>query len=178
MLNIAKFAIPAAIILFLFYNIPPEKWETLSNQPRNYPLLVLALVVALGAQCISFSRWCLLVRCQGIDLSIVEAYRLGSIGYLLNFVSVGSVGGDLFKAIFLAKRRPGKRIAAVASVFVDRGCGLFGLILLVAITLMIAPPETSGGSTENIATIRFWTGLLVTTGNVDSGNFGVGGPPS
>lgn len=166
LLTVAKFAIPVAIILFLFHNIPPEKWEKLSSQPKNYPLLATALVIALGSISISFSRWCLLVRCLGIDLTMVEAFRLSAIGFLLSFVSVGSVGGDVFKAIFLAKRRPGKRIAAVASVFVDRGCGLFGLVLLVSITLIIAPPQTAGGESEGIEAIRFWTSVLVFCGTV------------
>ena len=102
LLTIAKFVIPIAIIAFLFMNISPEKWEKLRSQPKNYPLLATALLVALGSISISFSRWCLLVRCQGIELTIVEAFRLGAIGFLLSFVSAGSVGGDVFKAIFLA----------------------------------------------------------------------------
>jgi uncharacterized protein (TIRG00374 family) len=164
LLTVAKFAIPAAIILFLFHNIPEEKWEKLTAQPKNYPLLATALLVALASISISFSRWCLLVRCQKIELSMVEAFRLGAIGYLLSFVSAGSVGGDVFKAIFLAKRRPGKRIAAVASVLVDRGCGLFGLVLLVSITLIVTPPTTATGESKDIETIRFWTALLVGLG--------------
>tara|TARA_R110002049_G_scaffold46487_1_gene135132 strand:+ start:77766 stop:78932 length:1167 start_codon:yes stop_codon:yes gene_type:complete len=132
-----KFSIPAAIIAFLLWRVEPEQWEALSQQPKNYGMLAAALVVALAAMCISFARWCVLVRCQGIEMTMVEAFRLGSIGFLLSFVSAGSVGGDLFKAIFLARRRPGKRIEAVASVLVDRGAGLYGLLLLVAVTLMV-----------------------------------------
>lgn len=97
---------------------------------------------------------------------MVEAFRLGAIGYLLSFVSAGSVGGDVFKAIFLAKRRPGKRIAAIASVFVDRGCGLYGLVLLVSITLIVAPPTSATGESKDIEAIRFWTGLLVGLGTI------------
>jgi len=164
LLTVAKFAVPTAIILFLFHNIPAEKWEKLTDQPKDYPLLATALVVALAAISISFGRWCLLVRCQGIELSMVEAFRLGSIGFLLSFVSVGSVGGDIFKGIFLARRRPGKRIAAVASILVDRACGLFGLILLVAITLLVAPPKTDAAESEQIIAIRFWTLFFVALG--------------
>ena len=143
-----KFSIPAAIIGFLLWRIEPQQWDGLSQQPKNYALLVgCARLVALGAMSLSFSRWCLLVRCQGIELSMLEAFRLGSIGFLLSFVSAGSVGGDLFKAIFLAQRRPGKRIEAVASVFVDRGVGLYGLLLLVAITLLVA--DSSGLETAS-----------------------------
>ncbi len=93
--------------------------------------------------CVSFIRWWALVRCQGIDLGVIEACRLGSIGFLLSFVSAGSVGGDIFKTIFLARRSPGKGIEAVASVIVDRGIGLLGLLLLVAFAM------SAGGGSSN-----------------------------
>ncbi len=130
-----KLAIPAAIISWLVWRIEPQQWELLRDQPRDYPLLAAALAAALAAVCISFARWWALVRCQGIDLGVIEAFRLGSIGFLLSFVSAGSVGGDLFKVIFLARRSPGKGVEAVASVIVDRSVGLLGLLLLVAFAM-------------------------------------------
>jgi glycosyltransferase 2 family protein len=62
---------------------------------------------------------------------------------------VGNVGGDLFKAVFIAREQPGRRTLAVATVFVDRLSGLFGLILLATLTIAILglPVET----TETIA---------------------------
>lgn len=137
---IAKFVLPVALVGFLIYRIPAENWEQIGRQPKNYGLLVAAILVALGAMSVSFVRWCVLVRAQGIELTMTEAFRLGAIGYLLSFVSAGSVGGDLFKAVFLARRRPGRRVAAFASVLVDRGCGLYGLLLLVAAGLWFVGP--------------------------------------
>lgn len=139
----AKFIIPAVIIAWLLWRVEPEQWEDLRSRQKNYPLLVAALVAAIIALSISFFRWWMLVRSQGIQLGVVEAFRLSAIGFLLSFVSAGSVGGDLFKMIFLARRSPGKGIEAVASVVVDRGVGLLGLLLLVAAALRIA-----GGSTN------------------------------
>ena len=142
-----KFLLPVVIIGFLIWKIEPEKWHQLSTQPKNFGLLAAALVLALISMGLSFARWCVLVRCQGIQLSMLEAFRLGSICYLLSFVSVGSVGGDVFKAVFLAKRRPGKRVAAVASVLVDRGCGLYGLLILAAVGLFLTGnPSLGAGS--------------------------------
>tara|TARA_R110002073_G_scaffold59094_9_gene149270 strand:+ start:2177 stop:3238 length:1062 start_codon:yes stop_codon:yes gene_type:complete len=159
-----KFAIPVAIIAWLANHID---WAQLSTQPKDYRLLACALAVAMIGLSLSFARWCLLVRCQGISLSMVEAFRLGSIGFLLNFVSAGSVGGDLFKAIFLAKQRPGKRIEAVASVFVDRGVGLFGLLLLVALGLMLVQPSHSTEiDREQMQQIKAATAILTTLGTV------------
>ncbi|TWT50627.1 hypothetical protein Pla22_33700 [Rubripirellula amarantea] len=170
-----KFALPAAIIGYLVWRIEPEQWHQLSAQPKQYGLLVAALVVSIFAMMLSFARWCLLVRCQGIELTMLEAQRLGSICFLLSFVSVGSVGGDLFKAIFLAKRRPGKRVAAVASVLVDRGCGMYGLLLLVAGGLMLNPGAAASNSDASAAVadgsfgmeqIKWATAILIGLGTV------------
>ena len=162
-----KFAIPAAIIGYLIWRIEPAHWEELAAQPKNYGFLTLALAVSLVAMSLSFARWCVLVRCQEIELSMLEAFRLGSICFLLSFVSVGSVGGDLFKAVFLAKRRPGKRIAAVASVLVDRGCGLYGLLLLVAIALLLTNPAESPADTAiGLDQIKWATAILVGIGTL------------
>lgn len=139
----AKFIIPAVIIAWLLWRVEPEQWEDLRSRQKNYPLLVAALIAAVSALCVSFFRWWMLVRSQGIQLGVVEAFRLSAIGFLLSFVSAGSVGGDLFKMIFLARRSPGKGIEAVASVVVDRGVGLLGLLLLVAAALQIAGKSTN-----------------------------------
>ena len=164
-LAVVKFVIPAAIIGLLLWQIEPEQWREFADQPKNYWLLVAALAVALGAMSLSFVRWCVLVRAQGIDLTMLEAFRLGSICFLLSFVSVGSVGGDLFKAIFLARRRPGKRVAAVASVLVDRGCGLYGLLLLVATALLLTNPSgDSADAVIDMGLVKVATALLVGLG--------------
>lgn len=168
-LKILKFTLPAVIIGFLLMQVEPEQWTRLAEQEKNYPLLIAALLVAIFSLSVSFIRWCILVRCQGIELSMLEAFRLGAIGYLLSFVSAGSVGGDVFKAAFLAKRRPGKRLAAVASVVVDRGCGLFALMLIVAVGLLFIEPRPeaveAGQSGSELAQIRSVTYLLVGIGS-------------
>ncbi len=127
----AKFVIPAMLVGVLLARVKPAEWEALRSGSINYAVLAAALGVALAAIALSFYRWWLLVRAQGITLSVLESFRLSSICFLLSFVSVGSVGGDLFKAAFLARRSPGKRIAAVASVGVDRVTGLMGLLIIV-----------------------------------------------
>ncbi|QDV83099.1 lysylphosphatidylglycerol synthase transmembrane domain-containing protein [Planctomycetes bacterium TBK1r] len=160
-----KIAIPLGIIVFLLYRVEPQQWETLSQHDKNYPLLVGALLVAVAAISLSFVRWCLLVRCQGIELTILEAFRLGAICFLLNFVSAGSVGGDLFKAIFLAKRRPGRRVQAVASVLVDRGVGLYGLLLLASIAFFFQPAgDVSALGGEEMHQLKLGTAILVGVG--------------
>ena len=165
-LSAIKFIIPAVIITVLMSRIEPEQWEQLTQQPKHYGLLVAAFLVAILATAVSFARWCILVRCQGIALSMLEAFRLGAICFLLSFISVGSVGGDLFKAIFLARRRPGKRIEAVASVLVDRGSGLYGLLFLVVVGTLLLQPAEVRESAEGLEELKFAASSLFGVGTV------------
>ena len=154
-LNAIKFIIPAVIIPILLWRVEPEQWDQLTQQPKHYGLLFAAFLIAIAATALSFARWCILVRCQGIALSMLEAFRLGAICFLLSFVSVGSVGGDLFKAIFLARRRPGKRVEAVASVLVDRASGLYGLLFLVVTGTLLLQPVEVRESAEGLEDLKF-----------------------
>lgn len=146
-----KFVTPVVIVVWLLSRIDEAHWAALRSQPKNYGLLGAAFLVALSAIALTFTRWAILVRSQGIRLGMLEAYRLSAIGFLLNFVSAGSVGGDLFKAIFLARRSPGKHVEAVASVFVDRSLGLYGLLLVVVVALAIVPPATASEELQQMA---------------------------
>ena len=154
-LNAIKFIIPAVIIPILLWRVEPEQWDQLTQQPKHYGLLFAAFLIAIAATALSFARWCILVRCQGIAVSMLEAFRLGAICFLLSFVSVGSVGGDLFKAIFLARRRPGKRVEAVASVLVDRASGLYGLLFLVVTGTLLLQPVEVRESAEGLEDLKF-----------------------
>jgi uncharacterized protein (TIRG00374 family) len=77
-------------------------------------------------------RWYLLVRCQGLPLTLGNAFRIGMIGCFFNLVMPGSVGGDVMKALALA-REQSRRTVAVATVLMDRIIGLWGLFWLVGI---------------------------------------------
>lgn len=161
----SKFIFPVAIIGYLLWRMKPEDWQHLSDRSIAYPILAGALGVAFTAILLSFVRWWVLVRCQGIKLGLIEALRLSSICFLLSFVSAGSVGGDLFKAIFLVRRSPGKEIPAIASVIVDRGCGLYGLLLLVSIGLLIRSDSDSFEfNGVGITEIKWLVGSLLVTG--------------
>lgn len=135
LLVVLKFLVPLLIIAWLVWRVDAEQWTMLRERPKSYGLFALAMGAFLIAISMTFFRWWMLVRCQGISLRLIDAFRLGSIGFLLSFISAGSVGGDLFKMIFLARRSPGKGVEAVASVIVDRALGVLGLVWLVALAM-------------------------------------------
>ncbi len=136
-LILVKLAIPLGLFAYLLWSVDQAEYAAFWSQPKRWDLLLLAQCVALLSITISFMRWRILVRAFEIPFSITECLRLGFLGYLLNFVSLGSVGGDLFKAILVARDKPERRPEAVASVLLDRAIGLLGLVLLAWLSLVL-----------------------------------------
>ncbi len=154
-----KVAIPLALFAYLLWRVDPEHYRVFWQQPKRWDLMLLALSSALLAIVVGILRWRRLVLAFQIPFTPIEALRLGFIGYLLNFVSFGSVGGDLFKAILVAKDKPQRRPEAVASVLLDRAIGLLGLILLASLSLIAF---SGSGLPAPLIVIRNWsTGIAI-----------------
>jgi glycosyltransferase 2 family protein len=142
-LLILKLVILGAILVWIARTFDRSQWESLVAQPKNWRWLGLSFLLVLGAHVLSFLRWFVFVEALGVPFTVVDAIRLGFLGNLFNFVSLGAVGGDVFKAIAAAVRAPGKRPEVIASVLVDRGLGLLGLIVIAALSLQFLGRELS-----------------------------------
>ncbi len=133
-----KFIIPLLILGWLFANIDRQQLQQLWQQQINWAVLSAGFALVMLAVCISFVRWYLLVRALDIPFTLADAFRLSFVAYLLNFVGVGAVGGDLFKAFFIAREQPGRRPEAVATVVLDRIIGMFALLLLTSSAILVS----------------------------------------
>lgn len=112
-----------------------DAFEQLLTQPLNGWLLALALLLTLGSVLLGFVRWWLVVLAAGIDFSLASALRVGALGFALNFVGPGNVSGDLYKAVALGRGLPGKRTAALTTIFVDRVLGLFSMLITASLAI-------------------------------------------
>lgn len=137
-----KLGLPVVILAYLLVSVDPADYAAFWRQPKRWDLLILAQVIALLAIIVSILRWRRLVTYFEIPFSTSEALRLGFLGYLLNFIALGSVGGDFFKAILVAKQKPSKKPEAIASVLLDRALGLLGLILLAWMAIFFFADES------------------------------------
>ena len=104
---------------------------------QNFPWILLSLILLGGNIGVSIFRWQLLLRTQGIKMGYWKALKLSFIGFFFNTFMPGSVGGDVVKAYYIAKKQNRKRFASVSSIFVDRMIGLFSLLLLACITIFL-----------------------------------------
>ena len=136
--NLLKVAISIGIIAYLLNQARADNsFAQLRDQPKNWTLLAAALGLSFVAVCATFFRWYLLVQAIGLPFQLKDAFRLGFLGYLLNFISLGSVGGDVFKAAFIAREQPGRRTQAIATVIVDRMMGTYSLLLLATSGILL-----------------------------------------
>jgi glycosyltransferase 2 family protein len=102
------------------------------SQPINPWPLALACVLWCISLLITFVRWYILVRAQDLPFTVRNAIRLGLVSYYFNSILPGSVGGDILKAVAVA-REQSRRTVAVATIVIDRVIGLWALAWLVAL---------------------------------------------
>lgn len=167
-----KILVPVLIIGFLVYSVWSHKpdspdeagtFELVGRATWNWGPLAAAFVLFLTAVCITFCRWYLLVRALELKFRLRDAFRLGFLGFMFNYVGAGSVGGDLFKAVFIAREQRGKRTEAVASVVVDRMIGLYGLLLVTSMALCFVSFEQASAE---LNTFRQLTFLVTALGGI------------
>jgi glycosyltransferase 2 family protein len=91
-------------------------------------LLFLAVISLPLSYLLLAIRWQWLLRTHGIDPGFWETLRLSWVGLAMNNVLPSSIGGDAIKAVCICRRTPGKRVAAVMTVLMDRALGLVALL--------------------------------------------------
>ena len=130
---LAKITLAVAILAYLLWQAKEhDTFTRLVEQPKNWLVLCLGAVCTFSAATLCFVRWHFLVHAVGISIRLVDTLRLGALGFALNFVSLGAIGGDLFRAIFLAHGQPGRRTEAVATVAADRLLGVATMLVLAS----------------------------------------------
>lgn len=164
LLAAVKLLVAVAILGFLIARIQTHSgFERLLNEPKHWPSLLIAQALILVGYSLSFIRWYLLIRGLGLPFHLRDAFRLGSLGYMLNQVSPGSVGGDLLKAVFIAKEHPGKRTEAVATVLLDRVIGLYAISLVASVGLILVGRTAEPSAVLSTIQTIVWTAALTGT---------------
>jgi hypothetical protein len=162
-----KISLAVAILGYLLVQVQQQAgFSRLVTEPKIWPLLAVGLLCTAAAITLTFIRWHVLLSALGLNFRLRDTVRLGALGFALNFVSLGSIGGDLFKAIFAAKDSPGRRTEAVATVVVDRVVGVSMMLLLAtAASFFIDWSSAPAAVLVLVETIR-WTTLGLILGVV------------
>ena len=99
--------------------------------------LVLAFVLVFVGVLGQTTRWWRLLASVGCSMAWYNVLRLNLYGLFFNLVAPGLTGGDVFRAVLVAREHPGRRAAAAISVLIDRLMGVLILALLCAIVILI-----------------------------------------
>lgn len=133
--EVCKWLLLLGIMYWIAYRVPQRDWDILISQPKHYGYLFGAFCLVFVSNVVTFWRWKQLLDALDVRFSNLEVIRIGFLGVALSLVSVGSVGGDVFKALAAANRSRDRKTEVVTSVLVDRAIGLLGLVLVAAIAL-------------------------------------------
>jgi len=127
--KVVKIALAIGILSYLVFQAHGAI-SRLRDQTIQWPLVAVGMACTFIAVTLNFVRWHLLIRALGIGVRLTDTLKLGALGFAMNFVSPGAIGGDFFRAAFLAHGQPGRRTEAVATVVADRIVGLLTMLLL------------------------------------------------
>jgi uncharacterized protein (TIRG00374 family) len=99
------------------------------------PLWLIAAIVSAGMPGIlGITRWQWILRVQGLEVKYSRLFSISFIGLFFNAFMLGSTGGDVIKAWYVAHETHHKKAEAIATVVVDR---LIGLLVLFVIALIM-----------------------------------------
>jgi glycosyltransferase 2 family protein len=122
-------------------------------------LILLAALLCLTGFLITFTRWYFLLRAQDLPVRYRDAVRLGFLGLLFNYVAPGSAGGDLVKALLIAREHPERKTVAAATVLLDRLLGLIALFCVGALASIPFLPLPPLRQLQLIASV-LWVGAV------------------
>lgn len=89
------------------------------------------------ASVVAAYRWDLLLAGAGLQTGFARAFSLTFIGAFFNNVMPGLTGGDIVKAIYIAREHRSQKTAAIITVLLDRLLGITGLAMVAGLVIPI-----------------------------------------
>jgi len=96
-------------------------------------------------------RWRLLLSLSGIAIPFFTVVRLHYLGFFFNTFMPGGAGGDIIKAVYVA-RHCSQKAEAATMVLIDRVIGMVGLLLMAG-TVVLADYKRMHGIALQVGTI-------------------------
>jgi len=131
LVTLFQLAVTIAVLYWVYHD--PEKRAQMVEALRNaqYHWVVIGILAYVLVEIAAAFRWHVLLKVQGIHLSLPRLSGLFLIGMFYNQFLPGGTGGDIIKSYFLLKETADKKAGALLAVVFDR---FIGLVALVAIT--------------------------------------------
>jgi uncharacterized protein (TIRG00374 family) len=114
---------------------PPALWQTVRSIHPG--ALALSFLIMGGTLLIGIARWRMVLNVHGLRLPFARTTEISLVAHFFNSFLLGTAGGDVMKAYYVARETHHKKTEAIVTVFVDRVIGLWAMLLFAA--LMIVP---------------------------------------
>src|SRR5438874_10913355 len=131
LLSLFQLVVTIAVLYWVFHDPGKRGQMVVALKLADYRWVAIAIATYLVVEIAAFIRWQILLKVQGISLSLPRVAGLSLIGMFYNQFLPGGTGGDIIKSYLLLKETPGKKAGALLAVLFDR---LIGLVALVTIT--------------------------------------------
>ncbi|MCX6954026.1 MAG: lysylphosphatidylglycerol synthase transmembrane domain-containing protein [Verrucomicrobia bacterium] len=132
----ARYAFSALVVAALVVSIDWRQFAGLHGKFDLGPVVIATLVAGLTFPLHAW-RWWILLRAQGVTLSLSWAHVVTWIGNFYNAFLLGGLGGDAARAFYVCRDAPDRQAAGLAATLLDRVTGLVVLLSLAALTLLL-----------------------------------------
>ncbi|MDP3804643.1 MAG: lysylphosphatidylglycerol synthase transmembrane domain-containing protein [Candidatus Omnitrophota bacterium] len=139
---VIRTVVSLSFILILLY-IMRGRYGQILQALKETRIGVFGLALALFSCAISLGslRLKLIIEAGGnLKIRFREAFSLTYIGYFFNNFLPTSIGGDVVKAYYLAKKSSDK-VGSYTSIFIDRVIGLVTMIFMATVALLFVPGQ-------------------------------------
>jgi hypothetical protein len=126
-----QLAVTIALLYWVYHDPAKRAQMVQALRHAQYQWVAIGILAYVLVEIAAAFRWHVLLKVQGIHLSLPRLSGLFLIGMFYNQFLPGGTGGDIIKSYFLVKETPDKRAGALLAVVFDR---FIGLVALVTIT--------------------------------------------
>ncbi|RMG91111.1 MAG: UPF0104 family protein [Zetaproteobacteria bacterium] len=155
-----KLALSLALLALLGWMLD---WSAIGLQlgQANPWYVAGACLLLLAGQVLSAVRWAWIARGLGLQVRTQRKIQLYFLGMFLSLFLPSIIGGDIVRGYLLARHRRDAGWPAAASVVLERLNGVFGLLLIVSITICLVEVDATWRLTWLVMAGLAWFGMLL-----------------
>lgn len=160
-----RIAVCIGLLTFLFYQTDTKSLIDASRDAlSHWPWLVAGIMLTFLGLVAGAVRWREILAAQDIRFSPFKVVHIFLVGQFFNAFMLGACGGDVVRAYYAAKGQKGRRTEAITTILLDRGIGLFSMILFCCLMIPLRIHiflDNEGPRDTGILMIMFLVGALL-----------------
>ena len=136
-LTLLQLAVTGGLLYWVFHDPATRGAMAFALRAADFRWVLGGIAAYIIVEVAAALRWQILLKVQGIRLSVPRVVGLFLIGMFYNQFLPGGTGGDLVKTYLLWKETPDKKPGALLAVLFDRMIGLIALICITGTLIVL-----------------------------------------